>query len=351
MKKRYTIRDVAKLAGVSLGTVSNVLNEKPIVANKTVSKVKSATQALNYQPSFVARNLRRSKSDIISLHLVYLDEEDMSHSLWDFYYPIIMGFTNTIKTKGLKLHIEYNRLDDLIDNELLTKAIYGHSSRGAAFVIPMQEFYIGSILLKNMRFPIVSLFSKIEDSLPSVRIDNYNAVFDAVRWLQDLGHKEIAFITGSKDDCTALERQDGYRAAMMSKGYPDILEGDWTIASGMDCMLKIISRNSLPTAVFCANDHMAMGVLRVCRDQGIRIPERISVIGFDDNLMCHVSDPQLTSLHMPLYEMGRKGAEILLRFEETGRVEHHVLAAELKPRSSVTAIEEVNTVGDRIGKS
>jgi LacI family transcriptional regulator len=336
MEKRHTIKDVAKLAGVSLGTVSNVLNKKPIVANETVGKVKAAARTLKYQPSFVARNLRCNKSEIISLHLVYLDEGDMSHSLWDFYYQIIMGFTNTLKKKGLKLHLEYNRLDDLTDDELLMKALYGHSSRGVAFVIPMQKAYIGKILSEDVGFPIVSLFSKIKDSLPSVRIDNYNAVFDAVHWLQDLGHKEIAFVGGRKDDCTALERQNGYRAAMKSKGYLNIRDGDWTIESGIGCMQEIVSRETLPTAVFCANDHMAMGVLHVCRNHSIRIPEDMSVIGFDDSLMCQVSDPQLASLDMPLYEMGMKGAEILLGFEETGTIEHHVFAAKLKQRGSVT---------------
>jgi LacI family transcriptional regulator len=335
MKQRHTIKDVAQLAGVSVGTVSNVLNRKPFVAQKTIAKVKAVARELDYHPSLAARNLRSRKSNVVSLHLVYLNEGDMSQSLWDFYFPIIMGFTRSLKRRGLKLHLEFNRLEDLMDQEILMEIIHSHGSRGAAFVIPNQEEFKDKIKLGKVRIPIVTLFSFIDENVPSLQVDNVNAVYNTVKWLQHLGHEKISYISGRRHDCTAIEREEGYRAAMKSRGTLDILNGDWTVSGGIQCIETIVRRGSLPSAICCANDFMAMGVLRICHDYHIKIPSEISVVGFDDNIMCQVSDPQLTSMKMPLEMIGLQGADILIDYEVSGEIRHDILPAKLIKRNSV----------------
>jgi DNA-binding LacI/PurR family transcriptional regulator len=336
-KGKVTIGDVAQKAGVSVGTASQALNNKQGIAAKTIEKVLSAARELNYYPSDKVRHLR-----IISLYLVTLDEGKINQSLWDFYFSIIQGFTDVLKEHDFRLHLESISIEELTDLPLLLDLMHGNYSNGAAFVIPLQDDYEERIKLNKIPVPMVTLFSNIDDSISSVNIDNFNASLNVVNWLKHIGHEHIVFVSGPENDHTALERKKGYLSAMKGSSTCSVYYGNWTHESGVSALKEIITSGQKVTAIFCANDFMAMGVMRACKDLRIRIPDDISLVGFDDSLMCQFSEPQLTSVRMPLYQMGRKGAELLFRKHQIVKHPFHtILPAELVIRNSVIALQKV----------
>ena len=340
MKKSSTIRDVAKAAGVSLGTASQALNDKPGVSLETMKKVKEAAEAINYIPSITAKQFRDKKSNIISMHIVVSDEGEIHPSTWAFYFPIIKGFTNKLSKNNYKLHLEFNTIQDISEKDTLLKYIRGYNIQGAAFIIAANGDYSGLLRFKEYSIPIVTIYTKVYNSISSIFIDNNNAAFNVVTWLRRLGHEKIAFIGGPSSDFAAVERKNGYLKGMKGNRSVYTIDGTWDIESGNRILKKILSDGFMPTAIFCANDHMAMGVLNACRDLRIKIPDTISLIGFDDNIICQVSDPQLTSVRMPLFELGEKAAKALISDLDVKKPEpqHTLLPAQLIVRNSVISL-------------
>lgn len=334
--KRPTIQDVARLAGVSVGTTSNVLNRKSGVSEGALNKVSSAAKSLNYHPSFAASLLRKDKASLISLHLCILPDGDIHPSTWSYYFPIIQGFLHGAKQRGFRAHLELTSTDELEDVTYLESFLVGYQISGAAFILPFSGKFPGLFTLKSRNHCIVTIGSRISDSIPSVRTDDFEAATRAVQWLRSLGHSRIGYINGEQSHFAADLRKKAYLKVVKDLGYRMVFDGDWTIESGVEGLKYFIAQQKAPTAIFCANDHMAVGVLKACRTLRISVPDDLSVVGFDDDYICNVSSPELTTVNRPLFELGEEAVSSLLPGTR-GRGNpnlHRVLASELVVRNS-----------------
>ena len=281
MRKNVTIVDVAKLAGVSLGTASQAFNMKPGVSQAATDKVLAAARKLKYFPSSAAQGLKRGKTNLFSLHLVVGRSDSIHPSTWDFYFPVIQGFVNEFRANDCRVHLEIDTLDDLASGVTLLNYLKGQNIQGCAFVVTTKGKYeMLEVIMKEYAIPVATVYSKVSASVPSVTIDNYHAAYEMTSWLLRIGHREIAFIGGPESDYAAADRLKGYKDAM--RRLPRVTqEGTWDFDSGDEGLRKIFSSRRIPTAIFCANDHMALGVLSACKDLRIQVPDRVSLAGFD----------------------------------------------------------------------
>jgi LacI family transcriptional regulator len=341
-QSRPTIVDVAKLAGVSLGTASQALNQKGGVAKETVAKVLEAAKQLNYYPSFAARHIQGQTSNILTLHLSIPPDGNIQHSTWNFYSLVIQGFMHTAKEHNFRMHLEMSSLEELLDNAYLEALAAGYYIHGTAFIVPYIGEYPGIVKLAERGYRIVTLYAKISEAIPSVQTNNFEAAKTVVEWLQELGHAKIGFINGEEKHFASFQRKDGYLEGMQGNDYQNIYNGDWTTESGVAGFRHFIAQKNLPTAIFCANDHMAMGVMKACRDLKITIPDDLSLVGFDDNFICEGINPQLTTVRMPLYHMGEEAARILLEKEDNAETIHKVLPSQLIIRNSAIPFKRIH---------
>jgi len=340
MNRKVTIVDVARLAGVSVGTASYALNNKKRVSQEAANKVKEAARRLNYHPNFAASQLRRKKSRIISLHIPIYEYGKISQSTWSFYFPIVQGFMSKVKEEGFRLHLEFHNIEETDYTKQLESFVVGYQVDGAAFILHSENDFPNILKLSEIGTNIVTIYHKINDSIPSVRTNNTELARQVIYWLKSLGHRKIAYIDGEKNSFAAIERRKGYLLEMEKSDFYSIFQGDWTLESGVEGLKYFLSQKPIPTAIFCANDHMAIGALKAAKGLNIRIPEDISIVGFDDNFISEVTDPNLTTVKMPLYEVGSKAAQILISNSKISekKVIHEVLEGKLVIRNSAISI-------------
>jgi LacI family transcriptional regulator len=328
------MKQIAQMAGVSLGTVSHVLNGSAHVREPLRKRVEDAVEALGYQPSALARGLRRDKTNIIGMIIpditnpffpaVVRGAEDMAFSNG---YRLVLCNTDNDHTKELA-HLKELRTflpSGLIvipsDFSDLTRESDSYRKSGAAVVCV--------------------------DRLPprwqgdSVTADNEMGSYRATRHLLQLGHRQIAMITGPLRLTNAEQRLKGFRRAMKKQGIeigPEyIQETSFDIRGGRIKAQLLLRMVPAPTAIFAGNDMIAMGVLHAIRDLGLRCPDDVSVIGFDDLDFAALMNPSLSSVYQPGYQLGVNAARILLDHVkgEDRPPQHIVLETELKLRESV----------------
>jgi LacI family repressor for deo operon, udp, cdd, tsx, nupC, and nupG len=299
--------DVARLAGVSTATVSRVLAGGDKVANIKKEKVMKAIEQLNYKPNRLASNLRTLKSKTIVAVV-----RDISKS---FFSDIIRGIEDVAYEQNYKVLLgdinnDPNRENDYIKlyNEKLVDGVILIGTRNTA----------DALLKLTEGIPVV-LASEFLDriDLPKVSIDNIASSRQAADHLIGLGHKRIGFISGPMDIVICRDRMEGYRQGMLEHGLPvdeDLIhEGDWSIESGYEMAAKMLTLGQRPTAIFASNDDMAFGVIKCVKDRGLRVPQDVSVVGFDNISMASILEPSLTTVSQPRYEIGAKAMELLLQ--------------------------------------
>ena len=276
-----------------------------------------AIKDLEYFPSIAARQLKSNASNTISLHLIIPADGVIQHSTWSFFFPIIQGFVSSAKKAQFRAHLEFNTPEELSDFSSIQSFVVGHQLAGSAFVILHAGDYSSLVRLARIGRRVVTVYSKVDDSVASICTNNMRESQSVVQWLRKLGHKHVGFVNGVEWHTASLERKAGYEAGMVGTGYKKIYPGDWTIRSGIAALKYFIALDKPPTAIFCANDHMAIGVIKACQVLRIRIPEDISLVGFDDNFVSQVTEPRLTSVRMPLTKMGEAAALALIRSSGT----------------------------------
>lgn len=303
------IKDVAERAGVSVTSVSRVLNGEKYISQRILEKVNEAIKELNYSPSQIARSLKKQKTDTIGVIV-----PDLTNY---FCSTILSSIEESASEYGYNL-IVCNIAENL-DKELR----YLHAVREMRVdgIIIMHQKVDERILsfIESASMPI--LFSCVRSPLPerfSVLINDYQAARDATDYLIQLGHRRIAFLGGDLEDITSGQsRYQGYLDALSQAGIPlnpDFIRfGNYKQESGHLMMREILERESgeRPTVVFAASDDMAVGAMNSILDHGLRIPEDISIMGFDDSLIAQAVRPMLTSMHQPARELGRTSLEYL----------------------------------------
>ncbi|WP_410770198.1 LacI family DNA-binding transcriptional regulator [Fontibacillus sp. BL9] len=303
------IKDVAERAGVSVTSVSRVLNGEKYISQSILDKVNRAIKELNYSPSQIARSLKKQKTDTIGVIV-----PDFTNY---FCSTILSSIEESASEYGYNL-IVCNIAENL-DKEL--KYLHAVQEMRVDGIIIMHQKVDERILsfIESASMPI--LFSCVRSPLPdrfSVLINDYQAARDATEYLISLGHRRIAFLGGDLEDVTSGQsRYQGYLDALNQSGIPQnsdfIRFGNYKQESGRLMMQEILEQGQgeRPTVVFAASDDMAVGAMNCILDYGLRVPEDISVMGFDDSLIARAVRPMLTSVHQPARELGRTSLEYL----------------------------------------
>ena len=304
-----TIADIAREAGVSRATVSLALNGRPGVAPETRRRILEIAEKLHYQPNASARGLALQKTQTIGVIVPDIGSP--------FYAELIRGVEE-----------EASRADYYL--MLLTTA--GKPSREEMYFRLLGEQRVDGIIVLTPRgdeallrriqakgFPLVVVDRDIQsaDDVVEVVVDNFHGALAAVQHLIGLGYRRIAFINGIPELQASQDRRRGYQVALQEKGIdlrPEwVVEGEFTDAGGYRAMKRLLATDPPPEAVFAASDAMALGAIRAIREQGLRVPQDVAIVGFDDVPLAAQVDPPLTTVRQPISEMGRMACRLLVQ--------------------------------------
>jgi len=314
--KRATIHDVARLAGVSIKTVSRVYNDEPNVREAIREKVRQAGSELRYRPNAAARNLVERRS-----HLIGLFFENPSAS---YVTELQMGALERLRDTRYRLLIFPVENRDDIRGALIETA-HASGLDGIIVTPPMSDDpeILAELSASAMPFARVAGDVNVHPT-DSVTIDDEAAAFDLMEYLLKLGHRRIAIVIGDPTHRSAELRLAGYRRALEQAGIERNpayeVQGGFSFASGLAAGKKLLSLDEPPTAIFASNDDMAAAVMQVAYDHDIAIPDQLTVVGFDDSAIASMVSPQITTVRQPIFEMTRDAADMLLNQIETGRI-------------------------------
>lgn len=303
-----TIIDVAKKAGVSKTSVSRYLNgqNQGHMSEDTKNRIKKAIEELDYQPNSIAKSLKQKSTNVIGLVV-----NDMSNL---FFLEIIRGIETELKNSGYNLLVCNSDTNVKMELECL-KMLEKRQIDGVILIgMNMPVSHIEKI---HTEFPIVLMEREPGNTnLDSVRIDNKVGAYAVVKHLIDRGHRRIAHITGPYISTMAVERKESYIQCLEEHGlevFPQyIVSGNYKLESGYAGMQALMALEKKPTAVFCANDYMAMGALRYLMEHGYRVPRDVALAGYDDIMVARMVTPPLTTVRQPVWELAGMAARLLL---------------------------------------
>jgi LacI family transcriptional regulator len=304
---RVTIVQVAKEAGVSLGTVSRVINDDVHVADETRERVLAVAKEMGYVANRQARGLKGRKTNTIGVLVPNLGT--------GYIGEIMQGIDTELELSQLDLMLfTTHRVADK-EAKYVANMVQGMVD-GLLFLIPRSPSdYIGTLIDRS--FPFVLIDNQVENEpCRYVGATNWQGAYKATEYLIELGHRRIGFMTGSMDLNSATDRLEGYKSALRTNHIPEnpdlIYEGDYTQPSGYAGATALLDLGEVLTAIFASNDAMAMGAMDAVRSRGLRVPEDISVMGFDDVPQSAMIRPALTTVRQPLEQMGRVATQMLL---------------------------------------
>lgn len=337
--KQVSIKQVAELAGVSIATVSRCLNDPQRVSQRTRDRVQQAIRSTGYTPNTLAQSFRRGHTNIIMVVLPSIGDP--------FFSEVMRGVRAEVEPRGYSIIISDTAMNTLTADEVGAMLV---SRQADGIILLASVFPYGPEVLSRARRnaqPIVigcETVSAALSELPSVHIDNVAAASDATRHLLALGHRRIAFMTGKASALLTRDRESGYRRAMLEAGLAVeagwVVEGGMSIAGALRATATLLSAPLRPTAIFCANDEMAIACMHAVHEAGLRVPGDVSVMGFDDIRYAGISRPPLTTIAQPAAEIGRQVARRLLDAIEspsTLRPEPTIVPHRLVIRESVAA--------------
>ena len=338
MKLRTTIKDVAALAGVSISTVSRVMNNPDAVIQEKREKVLAAIKELNYHPNALARGLIYKRTNTYGVLIT-----DVSNM---YSAEVLKGMEEAANKRGMNVIICNTDLD---------------KGRMAAYLNVLKEKQVDGILytsepvfeddyrlLQSLNVPVVLVSTESTIyPLPSVKINDMQAGFDATNYLIEKGHRKIGMISGPTTDIIAGEpRYQGYinalaKAKIKLNSHLFVEHGDYRFHGGYEAMKRLYKKNSEMTAVFVASDEMALGVISYLHEAGVKVPEEISVIGFDNTKVSDMSIPKLTTIAQPMFDIGYIAVEKLEQLISKGSVAElrSYLPHEIIERASVKLLK------------
>jgi LacI family transcriptional regulator len=345
-KKKTSIKDIARDAGVAISTVSHVINKTKYVTRETEESVNEAIKKLDYRPDIIARGLRTKSTRTIGVLL-----PDISQP---FYAQVVKGIEEAARIRNYTL-IMGCTFYDIEEEERQMNSMLDQSIDGFMFFCGYDTYeHIKRIY--DLNVPVVVLDRELADSeIPSVLIDNMLAMEKAVQYLYDIGHRQIGYITFPHENQTTIrKRYEGYCKALKKNNLPynpdfviidgqlrlDELKGTYVAVKKKIERQKIERQKThaaiMPTAIATLGDFLALGAMKALKEAGYRIPEDISVMGFNNEIICAFSDPALTTIKQPKKSMGQTAANLLLDIIEGKKIEKKniVLETEIIERSS-----------------
>lgn len=343
-----TIRDVARASNVSIATVSRVFNKSLLVSEETRQRVVVAATSLGYYPNGIARSLITNRTHTLGVLLPDLHGE--------FFSEVIHGVDVTARERGL--HLLVSRAS--ASAEELTEAMRTMRGRVDGLIV-MAPDLDASTALKHFTGGVPTVLLNPEVALPgcdTISIANVEGAYAVVRHLLGLGHRRIATIMGPVRNVDARQRLHGYRMALrdgsIEPGPALELRGDFTERSGYEAALELLRGEPRPTAVFIANDHMAVGVLGALQEAGVRVPADMAIAGFDDIRLARYLTPPLTTVHVDMLQLGQRAVQMLLEpGHPTGPsgFRHEVLPTTLVVRGSCGSNPRNHAGGPRWDRS
>ncbi len=333
---RLTIRQVADLAGVSTATVSRVINGRADVSDRARKTVMRVVHEYGYTTNRTARGLSAGRTGLVGVTLPVLH-----HS---YFSVILAGAAEALYEYDMRMvlcptHHEHER-----EVTLLERLMHG-TTDGALLILPEESGEELSALHEHgYRFVIVDPRQSLDERVPTVSAAHSSGASEAVAHLLALGHRRIAAVTGPAGWLATEERLRGYRGALAAVGViPDPrleIESDFHATGGVQAAGALLDLDDPPTAIFAFNDMLAIGVLQAARQRGIRVPEDLSVVGFDDTFEASIVTPTLTTVRQPLAEMGRMAVALLVRLLHNQRIEalHVELGTSLVVRESTAPV-------------
>ncbi|EGQ7689943.1 substrate-binding domain-containing protein [Vibrio cholerae] len=303
-----TMKDIARLAGVSTSTVSHVINKSRFVSDEIAERVNNAAQQLNYAPSALARSLKMNRTKTIGMLV--------TTSTNPFFGEVVKGVERSCYHQGYNLILcntegDNQRMKASI-NTLLQKRVDG--------LLLMCSTLEGERLDVFDRYPdipiVVMDWGPILFASDKIQDNSLQGGYMAAKHLIECGHREIGCITGPLIRHQAQMRYEGYKRALAEAGIainPDwIVESDFECEGGYQAFEKLYERGKLPSALFVSNDMMAMGVIQAASQRGLRVPDDLSLIGYDDVHIAKFMTPALTTIHQPKYRLGKAAIDTLL---------------------------------------
>ncbi len=329
MQLKPTIQHIARQAGVSVTTVSRVLNEHPNVRSGTRARVEEVMAALEYRPNFAARSMRTQRSQVIAFVTDQI-------ATTPFAVRTVEGAQRLAWEHG-KLLFVVNTSGDASLEEAVLENLLERQVEGVIYAALYHRRVEPPALLKEVPTVLIDCFSD-DGAFTSVVPDEAKAGFTATQTLLELGHRRVALLNLRRGTVAAEQRQVGYEQALAEHGVELdkklVRYGDWTASGGYLHTLAVMQLPEPPSALFCANDRTAMGAYDALRELNLRIPEDVSVVGFDDQeVIAAYLRPALTTMALPHYEMGRWAVNALLRQDKPVQAK---LECPLVPRASVS---------------
>jgi len=326
-----TIKDVAREAGVSIATVSRVFNNKAVVSEETQRQVRKVAARLKYWPHAVARSLITNRTHAVGLLLPDLYGE--------FFSEVMRGVDLVARKEDLHLlvSVSHARTEELI---AALRTMRGRID-GLIVMAPDVDFP-AAIRGSAVGFPLVLIDPGVGvKGFDSISIGNHEGAYAIVQHLLSLGHRRIATVTGPQRNVDAQQRLAGYREALRDSGVGFsselVIGGDFTEPSGYSAVSQLLGLKPWPTAVFAANDYMAVGVLGALSKAGVAVPQTMSVAGFDDIRLARYLNPPLTTVKVDAFHVGERAARLLLSIQQesdSNSRQHEILATSLVVRGS-----------------
>ena len=307
-RSQVTIRNVANLAGVSHQTVSRVINNSERVSPSTRQRVENAIKELDYRPNAIARSMAKGYTHTLGC---------ISPNLTNYIFSSMIECAQ-IEARNQNFFLLTGCASSADDVPPLLDEMLNRRVDGLLVLNPRDDTrYLHLLPLIEEGMPVVYLKnSPKEELVSSVCADDEGGGYQATQYLLELGHTNIAIITGPENEECTQDRLKGYRQALSEADINEektlIIKGDWSADSGEKAIQQLLTSKTPFTAVFAQNDRMAVGSIRALRDAGLRVPQDVSVIGYDDIPLASFFDPPLTTIRQPMDEFGRHGAQLLI---------------------------------------
>ncbi|MGE5598350.1 MAG: LacI family DNA-binding transcriptional regulator [Bacteroidota bacterium] len=312
-----TIRDVARAAGVSLGAASQALNNRPGVSEELREKVRRAAEQLNYSRYHAARKILGSGTRTLAFICFRLHGWPSPQDI--FLSPILMSMAETARSHNHLFQLQvFDQMDRSHRQQAIRDFLESSLCDGYVLYVFSQLNEIDVLELNEIGVPYV-VMGKAPSLMDTwcAHVDNRRGGYEATAHLIKLGRRRIAFISGPGDSLDSLNRLRGYREALEEHGVafdPRLIgRGDYAVEEGYRAMRQILAAGGeRPDGVFGADDRIAQGAVRALADAGIRVPDEVAVIGFDDSVAAVCSQPSLTTMHQPLYDLGKATVDLLV---------------------------------------
>jgi LacI family transcriptional regulator len=327
-----TIRDVAEIAGVSTATISRVVNRSGYVSAKTRSAVEEVIREHGYSASRSARGLSSGRTGLIGVTVPRIHPA--------YFSVIVAGVADALYEHDMRIVLCPTLHEHDREVSLLERLVHGTTDGGVLILPEESPSELRGLMTHGFSFVVVDPGTRIDGSVPTVSAANAAGATQATEHLLALGHRRIAAISGPSGLMANKERARGYNAALAAAGLrPDpklMFESEFDVEGGSAAASALLDVAERPTAIFAFNDQMAIGAMQAAFARNLRIPEDLSIVGFDDTAESELFRPALTTVRQPLAEMGRMGVSLLMRLVDRRRLEavHIELATELIIRGS-----------------